>query len=121
MRVTLEPSVFVSAYLASDVHHAISMKLLGTLIENKIDPNAPVLVLAEVAAALARNTRDTERGLAAKEMIEQTPRLQLYRLSLPLGKKAADSRARAFCTVPIPSMSSWPMRQGAFLSRWITR
>ena len=52
MRMTLDASVFVSAYLASDVHHAISMKLLGTLIENKIDLNVPVLVLTEVAAGL---------------------------------------------------------------------
>ncbi len=96
MRVTLDASVFVSAYLASDVHHAISMKLLGALIENRIDLNVPVLVLAEVAAALARNTRDTERGLAAKGMIEQTPRLQIYPLSLALGKKAAEFASTRF-------------------------
>ncbi len=89
MRVTLDASVFVSAYLASDVHHTESVSLLGRLIEVKIDLNAPVLVLAEVAAALARNTHDPKRGLAGKEMLEQTPRLQLYPLSLPLGKSAA--------------------------------
>jgi hypothetical protein len=35
MRVALDASDFVSAYLAVDVRHAISMKLLGALIEKK--------------------------------------------------------------------------------------
>ena len=60
------------------MYPTISMKLLGTLIENKIDLNVPVLVPAEVAATLARNTRDPKRGLTAGEMLEQTPRLQIY-------------------------------------------
>jgi predicted nucleic acid-binding protein len=121
MRVTLDASVFVSAYLASDVHHAISMKLLGTLIENKIDLNVPILVLAEVAAALARNTRETERGLAAKGMIEQMPRLQIYPLSSALGKKAAEFASTRFLRGADFVYWPWPMRQAAFSSRWITR
>lgn len=96
MRVTLDASVFVSAYLASDAHHTDSIGLLGRLIEDTIDLNAPVLVLAEVAAALARNTRDPQRGLVAREMIERTPRLQLYALSLPLGKRAAELASTRF-------------------------
>ncbi len=96
MRVTVDVSVFVSAYLASDPHHATSLKLLGKLIEDKIELNAPVLVLAEVAAAMARNTRDPQRGQAAREMIEQTPRMQLYPLSVALGKKAADFASTLF-------------------------
>lgn len=96
MRVTLDASVFVSAYLASDAHHTDSIRFLGRLIEDKIDLNAPVLVLAEVAAALARNTRDPQQGLVACEMIERTPRLQLYVLSLPLGKKAAELASTRF-------------------------
>jgi predicted nucleic acid-binding protein len=116
MRVTLDASVFVSAYIASDVHHTESVSLLGRLIEVKIDLNAPVLVLAEVAATLARNTRDPKRGLAGKEMLEQTPRLQLYPLSLPLGKSAAGlARVPTFCEAPMPFMWPWPARRGAFL------
>lgn len=87
MHVTLDASVFVSIYLASDAHHGL--RLLGRLIEEEADLHAPTLVLAEVAAALARNTRQPKRGLAALEMIKQTPRLRLHSLSLPFAEKAA--------------------------------
>jgi hypothetical protein len=45
---------------------------------------------------MARNTRDPQRGQAAREMIEQTPRMQLYPLSVALGKKAADFASTLF-------------------------
>ncbi len=96
MDVTLDASVFVSIYLANDVHHVDSRCLLERLIEQEADLNAPTLVLAEVAAALARNTREAERGLAALEMINRTPRLRLHPLSFPLAEKAARLASTSF-------------------------
>lgn len=96
MPVTLDASVLVSAYLASDVHHGQSLRLLGALMEAKVDIHVPTLLLSEVAAALARNSREPKRGLAAIEIIEETSGIRLHSISLALAKKAAELASTSF-------------------------
>lgn len=96
MRVIIDACVLVSAYLASDSHHSISVALLREIRRSKIAIDGPVLLLVEVAAAMARNTQDARSGHIAQRMIEDLPLIRFHPLSLTLAKRAAELASQHF-------------------------
>lgn len=94
MRV-VDASVWVSRLVPQDVHHPASRRWL----EAHADPLiAPILLLAEVAGAIARRTGAPELGRQAVETLTQLPNLRLVpldpRLGLETARLAADLQLR---------------------------
>ncbi len=97
MRV-VDASVWVSRLVPQDAHHGASRRWLeargaaGDLLV------APVLLLAEVAGAVARRTGAPELGHRAVEGLLRFPNLRLVsldrRLGREMGRLAADLRLR---------------------------
>ena len=82
--------------MAHDTHHAASVIALQQLKEQRLLLHLPVLLVPEVSAALARNTRDAARGIQAIEMLRITPFVQWYPLTEVLAHAAADLASTQF-------------------------
>lgn len=57
--MVIDASVWVAAFLAGDAHHRDAVELLRRLVEEGITAVTPLLALAEVAGAIARQTDDS--------------------------------------------------------------
>ncbi len=94
MRV-VDASVWVSRLVPQDVHHPASRRWLETHADLLI---APILLLAEVAGAIARRAGSPELGRQAMESLAQLPNLRLVpldpRLGLETARLAADLQLR---------------------------
>lgn len=97
MRV-VDASVWVSRLVPHDVHHGISRRWLEVRAAAGDLLVAPVLLLAEVAGAVARRTGVPELGHRAVEGLLRMPNLRLVPLDRRLGREmarlAADLRMR---------------------------
>ena len=89
----VDASVWVSRLVAQDVHHSATRRWFeqhttagGLLV-------APVLLLAEVAGAIARRTGDAQLGNHAVRTLLRLRRLRLVALDRRLGEEAADLAA----------------------------
>jgi predicted nucleic acid-binding protein len=60
--MVLDASVWVAALIKKEQHHAESALFLSRLLQDRRTASVPILVLAEVAGAIARQSRDAARA-----------------------------------------------------------
>ena len=87
--MVVDASVWVSALVPSDVHHAASRRWLEARLREGTPLVAPVILLAEVGGAVARRTGDTALGRQAVDMLLAFPTLRLAPVDDRLGSEAA--------------------------------
>lgn len=96
--IVTDASVWVSHLIAQDARHSISREWLTRVVSDGIVIVAPGLLLAEVAGAIARRTKDPDLGHRAVAHLLSTPDLRLVdqdeTLSLAAARLAADQRVR---------------------------
>ncbi|SNB60871.1 type II toxin-antitoxin system VapC family toxin [Thermoflexus hugenholtzii] len=92
--MVVDASVWVSALVPSDVHHAASRRWLEARLREGMPLVAPVILLAEVGGAIARRTGDTRLGRQAIDMLLAFPTLRLTPIDDNLGGEAALLAAR---------------------------
>jgi len=92
--MVVDASVWVSALVAADVHHAQSRHWLSETMASGEPIIAPVLLLPEVACAIARGTMLPELGVRAAEEIRHSGALRLVALDATSAAEAAMLGAR---------------------------
>jgi len=93
-RYTVDASVFVNAFNAHEVGHADSLLVLSAM-QRAGDPIiVPTLLLPEVAAAVARATKDEPAALQYTSAIERFPHLTFVTLTPAMARHAAELGAR---------------------------
>ena len=85
----VDASVWVSRLVPQDVHHLISRQWLERQVARDELLVAPILLLAEVAGAISRRTREPEQARRAVEILLRVPGLRLVSVDPPLGREAA--------------------------------
>lgn len=85
----IDASVYVSRLKATEAGHAASKRLLDALQAQRIPVSCPNLVWPEVAAAVARGTRDPTLGLTAAVILRRLP----FHAFVPLDNRLASSAA----------------------------
>lgn len=86
--ITVDASVWVSAALPDDVHHAVARPWLAAWTQADTVV-VPMLVLSEVAGAVARRTANREAGHHIAVELAQAPRIVLVPMNLGLATAAA--------------------------------
>ncbi|WP_322802155.1 type II toxin-antitoxin system VapC family toxin [Thermoflexus sp.] len=92
--MVVDASVWVSALVPADGHHAASRRWLEARLREGALLIAPVILLAEVGGAIARRTGDAALGRRAAGMLLAFPTLRLTPVDERLGGKAALLAAR---------------------------
>ena len=92
-RYTIDASVFVNAFNPYEEGHAASLQILFT-IQQRGDPViVPTLLVPEVAAAIARVTRDSAGAVQYATATAALPYLTLVSLTPAVAREAADLAA----------------------------
>jgi predicted nucleic acid-binding protein len=89
----VDASVWVSRVLAHDPGHERTVGWFDRQTTEGALHVAPVLLLAEVAGALARVTRSGEAGRRLAEQLARLPELRLVTIDGPVGTRAAEIAA----------------------------
>lgn len=91
---TVDASVFLNAFHSREIGHEASRAFLARLHEDGSPIIAPVLVLPEVAGAIARGHRSTKIARRFAASLAQLPNLVLVPLDAKLATRAAEAAAR---------------------------
>jgi predicted nucleic acid-binding protein len=91
--VTVDASVFVSAFTPSEPAHSASHAFLRRLTEQGRPIFLPTLAIVEIAAAIGRGQDRPELGVAFASEITRLPQVTLIGLDLSLAQEAADIAA----------------------------
>ena len=83
--IVVDASVLVSYLVTADVHHPVSHRWVEQQILTNTQLVAPILLLTEVGAAIARRTGDSELGRQAVARLQQMPTLRLVPIDQHLG------------------------------------
>ena len=78
MKLTIDASVWVSAFVASDVHHEQSDQVLETCLALRAKVFVPEIVLLEVAAGVARILQHDGQGQIAAKRVERFPDFEQF-------------------------------------------
>jgi len=92
-RYTVDASVFVNAFNPNEEGHAQSLAFLTELQQSADPVIVPVLLLPEVASALARATGDSTGALEYAHATAALPHLTLIPLSFTMARQAAELAA----------------------------
>lgn len=92
--VTVDASVFVSAFTPSEPAHAASHSFLRHITEHGHPIFLPTLAIVEIAAAIGRGQDQPELGSAFASEVSQLPQVTLIGLDASLAQEAADIAAR---------------------------
>jgi predicted nucleic acid-binding protein len=96
--IVVDASVLVSYLVTEDVHHSVSHHWVEQQILTNTQLVAPILLLTEVGAAIARRTGDSELGRQAVARLHRMPTLRLVPIDQHLGvlatQLAVDLRLR---------------------------
>jgi len=84
MKLTIDASVWVSAFVAGDVHHPQSDQLLEFCLASRAKVIVPEIVLLEVAAGVARVLQHDGQGQVAAKKIERFPGIKFLPLQTAL-------------------------------------
>ena len=85
----VDASVWVSAFLPGDSHHAACRAWLERTGEGALPIVAPALLLPELAAAISRRTGRPPLARRAVRTITRLPVLRLLPIDAPLAERAA--------------------------------
>jgi predicted nucleic acid-binding protein len=94
--MVLDASVWVAALIKNERHHAESASFLSRLVQDQRTAFVPVLVLAEVAGAIARQSRDTARAETGLRFMRAQDWLSIQPLTESQGETAAAIAAQQF-------------------------
>lgn len=92
--MVVDASVIVSRLLPDDLHHAASRRWLEGHVAAGGVVVAPALLLAEVAGAIARRTRERRLARRAVAALVTVPGLRLVVVDAPLAHAAAGLAGR---------------------------
>jgi predicted nucleic acid-binding protein len=87
--IVVDASVWLSYLVESDAHHATSRRWLSQVLTEGEAIAAPVLLLAEIAGAIARQTGNSTLGQKTIDRLLSIPNLRLVSLGHGLGIEAA--------------------------------
>lgn len=65
----VDASVWVASVLEKDAHHEVCLAFMHRFVKEQQIAIVPLLVWAEIAGAVARRTRDTDRGMKVAELV----------------------------------------------------
>lgn len=91
--LTIDASVFVNAFSATEEGSENSWQFLLGLRENNIPIIVPALLLAEVVASIARKQNNTEQALNWMLEIQRIPNITFVSLDESLAETAANLAA----------------------------
>ena len=94
--MVLDASVWVAALIKKEQHHAESALFLSRLVQDRRAASVPILVLAEVAGAIARQSRDTARAETGLRFMRAQGWLSIHPVTESQGETAAAIAARQF-------------------------
>lgn len=89
----VDASVWVSRFLPADVLHDPSYRWLGEQVAQGEPVAAPLLVLAEVAGAVARRAGLSELGVHAASLMQHLPNARLVAVDTELAQLGAQLAA----------------------------
>ncbi len=96
MRLTIDASVWVSAFLPGDIHHVQCDQLLEACLAARNQVIVPEIVLLEVAAGVARVLRQDGQGQVAAKKVERFPGIKFLPLQTALLNKSILLATRHF-------------------------
>jgi predicted nucleic acid-binding protein len=96
MKLTIDASVWVSAFIAGDVHHGQSDQLLESCLALRARVIVPEIVLLETAAGVARVLQHDGQGQVAAKKIERFPGIKFLSLQTPFLNKSVLLATRHF-------------------------
>jgi predicted nucleic acid-binding protein len=91
--VIVDASVWVSYFLPRDRFHADTVSWLEGCLRAERDLSSPVLLLAELAGAVSRETGNAESGISAVDALGSIPSLTLLPLEGELTRLSAQVAA----------------------------
>jgi predicted nucleic acid-binding protein len=91
--VTIDASVFVSAFTPTETAHQSSKSLMITVREKSIPIIVPVLVLPEISAVLARGQGKPELGKAFVQELRSFPNTTFINIDEAIADLAVDIAA----------------------------
>ncbi len=89
----VDASVWISRFITADIHHDPSYRWLGEQVAQAEPVAAPLLVLAEVAGAVARRTGLSELGVHAVSLMQHLPNARLVAIDAELAQLGAQLAA----------------------------
>jgi predicted nucleic acid-binding protein len=92
-RYTVDASVFVNAFNPHEEGHAASLRILSAIQEREDPVIVPTLLIAEIAAAIARATNDRTGARQYAMATAALPHLTLVSLTTAVARQAADLAA----------------------------
>jgi predicted nucleic acid-binding protein len=92
--VTIDASVFVSAFTPSEPEHPASKALMRNVQETKTAIIVPTLVIPEIAAAISRGQGKPDLGYSFAQEVSQLPNVTLVSLDEGLADIASEIAAR---------------------------
>jgi predicted nucleic acid-binding protein len=96
MKIVIDASVWVSAFLPSDVHYSQADHLLETCLASRVRVIVPEIVLLEVAAGVARIRQHEGPGQIAAKKIERFPKIKFLPLQTAFLNKSILLATRHF-------------------------
>lgn len=94
--MVLDASVWVAALIKKEQHHAESASFLNRLVQDRRIASAPALVLAEVAGAIARQSRDSVLADTGLQFIRAQSWFRVHPVTESEGETAAAIAAQYF-------------------------
>ncbi|MDP1714649.1 MAG: type II toxin-antitoxin system VapC family toxin [Anaerolineales bacterium] len=94
MTVTIDASVFVSAFTPTESAHQVSNAFMMNVREKSIPIIVPVLVLPEISAAIARGQGKPELGIAFANELKKIPNITFIDLDSSLADLAVEVAAK---------------------------
>ncbi len=86
--MVIDASVFVSAVVGHEASHQQSIAFLSAILRRRLTAHGPTLLPVEVASAVARNTRNPDRGRETYHAVESSAFLKLHPIDSVLARKA---------------------------------
>jgi predicted nucleic acid-binding protein len=94
MTVTIDASVFVSAFTPTESAHQVSKTFMMSVREQSVPIIVPILVLPEISAAIARGQGKPELGIAFANELKKFPNITLIDLDESLASLAVEVAAQ---------------------------
>ena len=94
MTVTIDASVFVSAFTPRESAHQISKTFMMSVREQSVPIIVPILVLPEISAVIARGQGKPELGIAFANELKKFPNITLIDLDESLASLAVEVAAQ---------------------------
>lgn len=91
--IVVDASVWVSMLVPQDVNHEVSRRWLKSQTEKGRRIVGPILMLTEVAGAIARRTGSSYMAQTAINKIIEIPHLQIVAIDYKLGQTATNMAA----------------------------